>query len=1202
MRTISIWHYIVLSIILFSVPATAQIEDDSFDPGQEINKIIANPKTPEAAAFEKYGNTEVNMFTGSPNISVPVYVYPGRELDLPISLTYDATGVKVEQVASNVGLSWNLNVGGRVSRIVNGMPDDFFDGAGETVTKYKTHWDDVVRSGILSYESEHKLFNSKADAIASLQFKKEINDGHYDTQADYFSFNALGISETFVFDIETRLPVPLNNPRIKVDAHKLYGSGIAPITKWTITGDDGTIYELEQAEYTRSENDVNPDARFSYGLTRKYNSSWLLTKVISPTGKDIYEFEYTNLGEYQSPAPATFVSQVTNQITGIAAYDDIQLDYAEFSPTKESASASSQSWVNQFHLTTIKHNGEIVITLDLGIRYDIDFNNKVERVNVFSDYGTGDKLRIIELEYDYFKTSSTITPSPSTPQSDIRLQLEGITYKDGSNQAINSYDFEYELENSMPSLDNLGQDYYGYFNGKTNTVLYPKFFHPGVIDGADRTVDFEKAKRGMLKKITYPTGGFSEFTYGPNRSNYVNPIEVQDQYSYENIGSLALDGGIVGAGAWAGSECPTIGCQDMYGSVGGPPLISHLVFNVPDNDTYLFNLALLNTVANNPGKDIILFKRSDISSCGGARMPAALTYDQIVDIGPLYGRLLIDVDDVIYRSTTAHAFGVENQSLSLDAGCYQITLVNPEAGSSTVFNLGRNVLTTGSTGSTEVVKAGVRVENIKDYESTGVLAMEKTYSYATGVVISQPIYEYYSNQYSTAPSGEQIAKILHRSSYASGTDGPHIAYPSVNETIVDFTGGSESITTSNAFYIENYGSYFNGIFTYTIEGKQTPNYYSTDYKLGKSKKTISDGIVNPTNSETTKYIEETSYVKQPFYSNAGLWLRTVESNNNMFPIPREDGNGKWYISLEPGTFTTGPNSLEGYVYVTPPLSCTTEGVGADLCTPAIARQEFYFTSAYGNTGNVSQTKSSERVYLSTGVIDTIITITDYTYYDDDLLSGDFNSFLLKETLVADSQGRLVRSVMKYPGQFTSEYSSLRSSNMVAIPVETYRYINDTLVSSKKTLFDGIYPEEVQTAKGNQILEARIQIERYVNGNVVQTRQTGGPPTAYIWGYDKRYVVAQVQNATYAQIEALPEFGTGFIVTEGLNSAQEIALRNLSGALVTSYKHEPLVGVLSSQDPRGYTMNYFYDSMQRLIRVEDQDGNILQEYQYNYKNN
>lgn len=1202
MRTISIWLTMILVSCLTVLPANAQIEDDSFDPGQEINKIIANPKTPEAAAFEKYGNTEVNMFTGSPNISVPVYVYPGRELDLPINLTYDATGVKVEQVASNVGLSWNLNVGGRVTRIVNGMPDDFFDGPGETVAKYKTHWDNVVQTGILAYENEHKRFDTKAEALASLAFKKEINDGHYDTQPDYFSFNALGISETFVFDIATRLPVPLNNPRIKVDAHKLPSSGISPITKWTITADDGTVFELQQAEYTRSENDVNPDARFSFGLTRKYNSSWLLTKIISPTGKDTYEFFYTNLGEYQSPAPATFVSQVTNQITGIAAYDDIQLDYAEFSPTKESASASSQSWVNQYHLTSIKHNGDTVITLDLGTRFDVSFDNKVDRVNIYSDFLSSEKLRTIELNYDYFKTSSGITPNASTPKSDIRLQLEGVTYKDENDVVINSYSFEYESENSMPSLNDLGQDYYGYFNNKTNTVLYPKFFHPGVIDGADRTVVFNEAKRGLLNKIIYPTGGYSVFTYGPNRSNYVNPIEVQDQYTYENIATLSLSGGIVGAGAWAGSECPTIGCQDMYGAVGGPPLISHLVFNVPDNDTYLFNLALLNTVANNPGKDIILFKRSDISSCGGVPMPAALTYDQIVDIGPLYGGLLIDVDDVIYRSTTAHAFGVENQSLSLDAGCYQITLVNPEAGSSTVFNLGRNVLTTGSTGSTEVVKAGVRVENIKDYESTGVLAMEKTYSYATGVVISQPIYEYYSNQYSTAPSGEQIAKILHRSSYASGTDGPHVAYPSVNETIVDFTGGSESVTTTNTFYIENYGSYFNGVFTYAIEGKQTPNYYSTDYKLGKSKKTVSYGIVDPSNPETTKYIEETSYVKQPFYSNAGLWLRTVESNNNMFPIPRQDSNGKWYINLEPGSFTTGPNSLEGYVYVTPPLSCVSEGVSSDLCTPAIARQEFYFTTAYGNTGNVLQNKTSEIVYLASSVVDTIQTLTDYTYYDDDLVSGDFNSFLPKETLVADSQGRLVRTLVKYPGQFTSEYAALRTKNMMTVPLETYRYINDTLVSSKKTLFDGIYPEEIQTAKGSEPFEARIQIERYVNGNVVQTRQTGGPPTAYIWGYDKRYVVAQIQNATYAQIEALSEFGTGFTISENLSPTQEAALRSLSGALVTTFIHKPLVGITSSTDPRGYTSYYYYDSVQRLSRVEDQDGNIIKEYSYNYKNN
>jgi len=54
-------------------------------------------------------------------------------------------------------------------------------------------------------------------------------------------------------------------------------------------------------------------------------------------------------------------------------------------------------------------------------------------------------------------------------------------------------------------------------------------------------------------------------------------------------------------------------------------------------------------------------------------------------------------------------------------------------------------------------------------------------------------------------------------------------------------------------------------------------------------------------------------------------------------------------------------------------------------------------------------------------------------------------------------------------------------------------------------------------------------------------------------------------------------------------------------MVTTYTYDPLIGVTSVTDPRGYTMYYEYDEFQRLEFVKDEDGNIYSENQYNYKN-
>lgn len=66
----------------------------------------------------------VNHATGTLGVNIPIYTLTEGSLSVPISLEYDGSGVLVEAAASNVGLNWQLNAGGFISREVRGLPDE----------------------------------------------------------------------------------------------------------------------------------------------------------------------------------------------------------------------------------------------------------------------------------------------------------------------------------------------------------------------------------------------------------------------------------------------------------------------------------------------------------------------------------------------------------------------------------------------------------------------------------------------------------------------------------------------------------------------------------------------------------------------------------------------------------------------------------------------------------------------------------------------------------------------------------------------------------------------------------------------------------------------------------------------------------------------------------------------------------------------
>ncbi|NJL75544.1 MAG: hypothetical protein HC892_11455 [Saprospiraceae bacterium] len=121
-------RYLQLVILfLLHTALCAQTGEDAnpqnFQRYSFLQKNMVAPTSPEAASLGKYGDFNVNKYTGTANIGIPLYTLAGKTIQVPISLNYNASGLKVDESATWVGMGWALGAGGVITRSMQGLPD-----------------------------------------------------------------------------------------------------------------------------------------------------------------------------------------------------------------------------------------------------------------------------------------------------------------------------------------------------------------------------------------------------------------------------------------------------------------------------------------------------------------------------------------------------------------------------------------------------------------------------------------------------------------------------------------------------------------------------------------------------------------------------------------------------------------------------------------------------------------------------------------------------------------------------------------------------------------------------------------------------------------------------------------------------------------------------------------------------------------------
>lgn len=479
-----LWRLLLLTLALcFSLNTSAQTSAD----GEFKMKVI--PPSPDAAALGKYGDIPVSLYTGIPDISIPLFTLEGGELSVPITLSYHAGGIRVEEISSWIGLGFTLNAGGVITRTVRGLKDESSAGY--------SHITDQDYNGLLGCSS------SIAD---------EVVEGMWDSQPDMFYFNVNGASGKFYFD---------HQGNIKLETPQFYK--LTPhiedddIVGWELVTDDGATYYFESVELTRTR--ATPTAPYEF-----YNTSWYLTKIASPNKLEDVLFEYDLVS-----LPSIDFNWSSQSYTSTSSYT------GQCTNGESLTCASYETNSRVVTVNTVRRLSRIVTA-----RHEAIFNAEFDRLDVPGTEGLseiiiknkqGETLKSFRFVHDHFVSNSGVG------KDKYRLGLRSVKELSFNNSILTGENPPYEFfynQTRLPDRKSSAQDHWGFFNGKHgNTTLIPKLLYNNgnqivELTGADRETNGNFLVANILTEVKYPTGGRTVFEYEPHNYSYVYPDQVNE--------------------------------------------------------------------------------------------------------------------------------------------------------------------------------------------------------------------------------------------------------------------------------------------------------------------------------------------------------------------------------------------------------------------------------------------------------------------------------------------------------------------------------------------------------------------------------------------------------------------------------------------------------------------------------------------------
>jgi YD repeat-containing protein len=525
--------------------------------------------------YEK--DVEINLYTGTPTISIPIEKIEQKEKPLDLSIDYDATGVLVDIPSGIVGQNWSFDGGGYITRKVKGMCHDevintqdnpqpglgfLYHQAGFFYTKDLLNRDDWNTKDYLSKflcRASNVSLSPDLDACRK-GTSGIINDSwtwKIDSEPDIFYFNFFGKSGYFymnengnwnvssksnlkvIYDPNTDLINPVVGYHSTTSASGNLADGYKrkSIGRLTIVDDQGYKYIFGDNNLKSME--VYLGEYYHSTLLIPYVTKWNIVKVINPDGIVLYDFDYTS-GEYflnNLHADANFEVSSSNDSdprwdVGYSNAQELNNNYQMYKLYRASGYLYKPSYLKQ-----IRNNQGVKVDFLYKESDNIIYTKSGN--NLFMDNIYYNNYFISSFVYTIFndeiplsnkgKHNRYLLDKIEISFNNIAINKINFNYSNAGPRSflikatkndVQNYQFEYTYPNELPGYLSEKKDMWGYYNGYETKVSFSPFylFWKNFEDNKffNRASNSSKIKSGTLEKIIWPTGGSTEFTFEPH--------------------------------------------------------------------------------------------------------------------------------------------------------------------------------------------------------------------------------------------------------------------------------------------------------------------------------------------------------------------------------------------------------------------------------------------------------------------------------------------------------------------------------------------------------------------------------------------------------------------------------------------------------------------------------------------------------------